>query len=112
MFRECGENISMNRGDYGVPLPFRVKEHCEACGDLLDRSDIIRLEITKGGAVLVRKDTEYGAVEDAVGEFSVCLTEEESDKLGLGRYRWRLFLLREGKYQNTLIGPADWEVFG
>lgn len=102
-FLANGTTLKMTRGDYGVPVPIRVRPHCAACdGSFLD-DDTILLEVTKGGKVFVRRRETWGDIQAHDGFMTLELTQEESQGMALGVYSWRLLWLREGEVQNCLI---------
>lgn len=98
-----GTTLTMNRGDYGIPVPILVKSHCAACDDALLDDDAILLEVTKGDKVFVCRRETWGDIQDNGGCMTLELTQEESKAMCLGVYSWRLLWLRDGNLQNCIL---------
>lgn len=98
-----GTDIYISQGDFGAPLPFRLREHCEQCGSTLMSSDTVSLEISLGDVVLVSRVITWGTLATTDGVFNLSLTEEESLSLPVGLYTWSLRLLRFGSTRKTLL---------
>lgn len=98
-----GTDIYFSQGDFGAPLPFLLREHCEQCGWTLMSSDVVSLEISLSNVVLISRDIEWGKLAETDGVFDLSLTEEESLRLPAGLYTWSLRLLRAGSTRNTLL---------
>lgn len=110
MFHYDGSTVRMTRGDYGVPLPIRVREACADCADGLMENDELRFIVARGAGEFLWRKTTLCEVETNSGIWPVTLTKDEADAMPPGRYRWSIALLRDGVLRNTLLGPALWEV--
>lgn len=95
--------ICMKRGDYGIPIPIRVKPHCADCGGSLLDEDTVLFEVTKGEKVFVCRRKSWEEIKADNGVFTLELTEEESQGMCPGVYAWRLIWLREAGLQNCLM---------
>lgn len=103
MFYAKGLQIFLTEGDFGILLPIQVKTTCERCASTIADTDVLQLEVCKGDQIYVTRELPWAQVKDAEGLFTLELTQQESKQLAQGVYVWRLKLLREGEFCNTLL---------
>lgn len=102
MFKTKGLLIEMSAGDYGLVMPFRVKEGCTACiQDLLDE-DVFRLVISRAGRELLSRKRTWAEMQANDGILNLILTKEESQAMPQGLYTWQLQLMRGDEVCNTV----------
>ncbi len=102
-FRADGTKLIMTRGDYGIPVPIRVKQHCERCRDNLLDEDQIILQVYRGPCVKVERSITWSELRANEGVMELSLTEAESASLLLGVYYWRVVWYRPDEICNTLF---------
>ena len=103
MWQATGYNLIMTEDDFGIELPFEIQ-----IDDHLGANDMVRIVI---------KDTVHG--EDLiVKEFSqitgdtvrLVLTEQDSAKLPIGNYVYRLEWYQNGSFMGCLIDVGGLKV--
>lgn len=99
----CEGQLRMRRGDYGVPLTLHVIEHCQECAEELEREDIIRAELLRGGQTEAAWEETMEDLEADGGMMELYLLQEEAEWIELGLHTFRVLLLREGEVRNTLM---------
>ena len=101
-----GRKILMNKGDYGIDLPFTMTNF------QFEPNDKFLFSITKnGGAKVLEK--EYTNLTGDMSRFAFALsfTKEESAKLDKGVYTYSLIFLRDdANVRATVIANEDFRV--
>lgn len=105
-FKAVGTRLRMSRGDYGIPLTIHLAAHCKACEDDLLPTDEIRLSVEQGGTKIISRSTTWGSVEADDGRYTITLTKDETKKLHVGLYTWRVKLIRAGLVRHTLVADT------
>lgn len=102
MWQASGNCIKMTRGDFGIGLPLSFPE------TQINEEDTLAFTIKKenGGPVIVRK-TYSGITERSI---DVTLTQEESARLPVGNYVWKVDWYREEEFLCCLAQPAPFKV--
>lgn len=103
-----GRKILMNKGDYGIDLPFTMT------GFEFEPDDKFLFILTKnnGNNQLLEK-TYSNLAEDAVSQFAFALsfTKEESLKLDKGSYAYSLIFLRDdANIRSTIVSNEEFRV--
>lgn len=100
MIRTEGKKIIMDKGDYGLPVPFRFINNR---GQVLE-TDEIKLEIKSYGDVVIEKNyTNLDTESNGYLYFVFELTKEDSEKLIEDDYVYSVQVYRDGELLNTLI---------
>lgn len=101
MWQASGNCIRMTRNDFGVGLPLSFPE------TEISEEDTLAFTIKKeNGPVLVRKT--YTSITGR--SIEVVLTKEESAKLPVGSYVWKVDWFRGQEFLCCLAQPAPFKV--
>ena len=96
MWKANFTNVTMTRDDYGVELPFRIKNVTFGIGDQL------QMRISKNGTVIL--ELTFSTIID--NTIYLVLTQEQSSMLPVGRYVYSLDWYKDGVFMDNLIQNA------
>lgn len=102
-----GRKIRMNKGDYGIDLPFTITQFNFQPNDKV----LFILKSNNSTSTLLEKT--YTNLKDDTNKFSFALsfTEDESKKLDKGVYSYSLVFLREDdKIRSTIVSNEEFKV--
>ncbi len=102
MWKADGCSLQMTAGDYGVALPFELK------GITISEQDSIKIVVKSEtcGTKLIEKD--FQSIEDNI--VNLLFTKEESSKLQVGGYKYRLDWYQDGIFMCNIISDGTLRV--
>ena len=102
-----GRKILMNKGDYGIDLPFTMT------GFEFEPNDKFLFRITKNNGSNQILEKEYSNLTGDMSQFAFALsfTKEESLKLDKGSYAYSLIFLRDdANIRSTIVSNEEFRV--
>ena len=107
MLRAEGKNITMDEGDYGLPLPIKIT------GENIQTTDVIQFKIKEmldDNTIIKKEFSNLAEEEENTFVFVLDFTKNESDLMPSGHYHYSLKLYRKDELLNTIINEGYFEV--
>ena len=105
MFKISNYKISMVEKDYGILLPITIETEDS---EVIQQNDSFRFNIFQNTNKNLILSKIYSV--DSNNSFNFELTEEESEQLPVGTYKYDLDWLRNGEFLNNIIRNESYVV--
>lgn len=107
MLKIDNKSITMDKGDFGLPLMMRIVKN----NGLISSEDTVTIRIKHNDTVIIEKEYKgLSTDEDGSLYFTFSLTKEESEKLTEKNYKYEVEAYRDNVYLNTLSKDDDFIV--
>ena len=104
MIKIDNKAITMDKGDYGLPLIMRIVKN----NGLISKEDTVTIRIKHNDIVIIEKEYKgLSTDENDILYFTFSLTKEESAKLTEKNYKYEVEAYKDGVYLNTLSKNDD-----
>lgn len=87
--------ITMDEGDFGIPLSFSFKGNLEG----ITKAELIIKKDLKDEEIIILKDV----TPDNENSSSFSFTKEDTEKLSEGKYYWGIKFYEDDKVLNTVV---------